>query len=464
VPAGFTDTSIATGLSKPTAMAFAPDGRLFVCEQDGTLRVVKNGVLLPDPFVTLTVDSNGERGLLGVTFDPDFATNRFVYVYYTATTPTVHNRVSRFVADGDVAAPGEDILLNLETLGATNHNGGAIHFGPDGKLYVAVGDNAVGDNAQTLENRLGKILRVNADGSIPEDNPFNATAVGDNRAIWALGLRNPYTFAFQQLSGKMFINDVGENTWEEVNLGKKGANYGWPDTEGPTSDPRFVSPLSSYRHNGLVCAVSGGAFHSLSQSQFPGVGYWGSYFIADFCGGWIRSLAVGATIAGEFASGISRPVDLQSAPDGTLYYLARGTGTNTGMVGRIAWTRAVPKVDISLNGGDGMQTLGPGMPLNIDLAFRSAPVVLPNAELYFAVQVPGGAVYYLNPSGVFASTIAPVYRGPLPSFGPGPLIRIPDASSRLAPGVYIWFAFVDHNADVILAPQDEADFVVTVIQ
>ena len=144
VPSGFTDTLIASGLAKPTAMAFAPDGRLFVCEQGGTLRIIKNNALLSTPFVSLTVSSLGERGLLGVTFDPNFATNKFVYVYYTATTPTIHNRVSRFTASGDVALAGsETILLDLETLGANNHNGGAIHFGPDGKLYVAVGENAV---------------------------------------------------------------------------------------------------------------------------------------------------------------------------------------------------------------------------------------------------------------------------------------------------------------------------------
>ena len=199
LPTGFAETQLVSGLSSPTAMAFAPDGRLFVCEQGGRLRVVKNGALLPTPFVTLTVDSAGERGLLGVAFDPDFATNHYVYVYYTATSPAVHNRVSRFTANGDVAAAGSEVvLLELDNLsGATNHNGGAIHFGPDGKLYVAVGENANGANAQTLANLLGKMLRINADGTIPTDNPFYATASGRNRAIWALGLRNPFTFAFQ---------------------------------------------------------------------------------------------------------------------------------------------------------------------------------------------------------------------------------------------------------------------------
>ncbi|MDQ3134293.1 MAG: PQQ-dependent sugar dehydrogenase, partial [Acidobacteriota bacterium] len=218
LPGGFTETVIASGMPSPTAMAFAPDGRLFVCQQGGQLRVIKNGVLLPTPFVTLTVDPQGERGLLGIAFDPNFSANQYVYLYYTATTPTVHNRVSRFTASGDVAAPGSEVpILDLENLGATNHNGGAMNFGADGKLYIAVGENAVSSNSQTLANRLGKMLRINADGTIPNDNPFFAQASGINRSIWSLGLRNPFTFAFQPGTSRMFINDVGQSTWEEIN-------------------------------------------------------------------------------------------------------------------------------------------------------------------------------------------------------------------------------------------------------
>ena len=174
LPPGFGETQITgNGLSSITAMAVDPTdpNRVFVCEQTGELRVIKNNAVLPAPFTTLTVNSSGERGLLGVAFDPDYATNRFVYVYYTATTPTIHNRVSRFTADlanPDIAAAGSEVvLLDLETLSATNHNGGAIHFGPDGKLYIAVGENAVPFNAQNLTNRLGKMLRINSDGTIP---------------------------------------------------------------------------------------------------------------------------------------------------------------------------------------------------------------------------------------------------------------------------------------------------------
>src|SRR5829696_4447786 len=138
LPAGFTETQIS-GLSNPTAMEIAPDGRIFVCQQGGSLRVIKNGALLSTPFLTVSVDANGERGLLGIAFDPNFATNNFLYVYYTVPSTPRHNRVSRFTANADGVVPGsETIIFELDNLSsATNHNGGAIHFGPDGKLYIA---------------------------------------------------------------------------------------------------------------------------------------------------------------------------------------------------------------------------------------------------------------------------------------------------------------------------------------
>ena len=249
-------------------MALAPDGRVFIAEQGGTIRVVKAGVLLPTPFVTLTVDSAGERGAIGVAIDPQFDTNGFVYVHYTVPGSggaAPHNRVSRFTASGDVALSGtEFVVVDLDPLSsATNHNGGAIHFGPDGKLYIGVGENATSSNAQTLANRKGKVLRLNKDGSIPTDNPFFGTASGANRAIWALGLRNPFTFAFEAGTTRLYINDVGQSTWEEIDLGVAGSNYGWPTTEGVTSNPAFRSPLYVYGHGSgpmLGCAIAGGAF------------------------------------------------------------------------------------------------------------------------------------------------------------------------------------------------------------
>ena len=327
LPPGFTEQLVASGLVNPTAMAIAPDGRIFICQQGGQLRVVKDVVLLAAPFVALIVNSTGERGLLGVAFDPAFATNGFVYVYYTATSPNIHNRVSRFTAAGDVAAPGSEfVLMDLEPLGATNHNGGAIHFGVDGKLYVAVGENAVGSNAQTLTNRLGKILRVNSNGTIPADNPFFGEATGANRSIWALGLRNPFTFGVQPFSGRIFINDVGQGAWEEINDGHAGANYGWPATEGPTTDPRFDTPFFAYDRRGTgECAITGGAFYNPAAAQFPAE-YVGRYFFADLCGGWIRRLNPEDRRVEGFATGIPSPVDLAVSENGSLYYLARGGG------------------------------------------------------------------------------------------------------------------------------------------
>lgn len=338
LPSGFTETAIS-GLSNPTAMAIHPDGRIFVCQQTGELRVVKNGVVLPTPFVTLPVNSVGERGLLGVAFDPNYATNRFVYVYYTATTPAVHNRVSRFTANSaneDVAVAGSEfVLLDLENLSFTNHNGGAIHFGPDGKLYVATGENAITSNSQSLANRLGKILRINSDGTIPADNPtsfpnITGSPTGVNRAIWAVGLRNPFTFSFQPGTGRMHINDVGAGAWEEINVGARGANFGWPACEGTCGTAGMTNPIYQYSSAvGAPCAISGGAFYNPTNRTFPGQ-YIGKYFFADFCAGWIKTIdplnppATGT--APDAFTAIGFPVDIQVANDGNLYYLARQAG------------------------------------------------------------------------------------------------------------------------------------------
>jgi glucose/arabinose dehydrogenase len=346
LPPGFAETMIAEGIETPTAMEFSPDGRLFVCMQDGNLRVIKNGSLLPAPFVKVTVHFTGERGLLGVAFDPDFVHNNFVYLYYTTTIVSIHNRVSRFTANGDVAVPSSEVvLLELEDLGLMIHNGGAIHFGPDGKLYVAVGENGVSSNSQTMTNRLGKVLRINSDGTIPSDNPFFNMATGVNRSIWALGLRNPFTFAFQPGTGRMFINDVGQNTWEEINDGIAGSNYGWPNCEGVCTPPtiQFRDPLFQYGHGETSttgCAISGGQFYNPATVQFP-ASYVGKYFFAEVCTGWVRLFDPATNTATDFASGISLPVDLKVASDGSLYYLSFGIN---GKVFRVQFDGTPPSI------------------------------------------------------------------------------------------------------------------------
>src|SRR6188768_3827211 len=332
LPAGFSETRVATGLASPTAMAFAPDGRLFVTQQGGAVRVIKNGALLTQPFLSLSVDFTGERGLLGIAFDPNFASNRFVYVYYTTSTSPIHNRVSRFTASAsnpDVVAAGSEVqILNLPSLSsATNHNGGAIHFGTDGKLYVAVGENANASNAPSLNTTLGKMLRINSDGTIPSDNPFISQTTGLNQAIWARGLRNPFTFAVDPTNGRIHINDVGEDMWEEVNLGIAGVDYGWRRAEGP--DPAGVAGLTYpiyYYDHGQGCAITGGAFYRPATATFPAE-YAGRYFFGDYCGGFIRYLSPpNYATATPFATGISSLADIQVHPDGSLYYLARGAG------------------------------------------------------------------------------------------------------------------------------------------
>ncbi|MBI4093085.1 MAG: PQQ-dependent sugar dehydrogenase [Candidatus Kerfeldbacteria bacterium] len=322
LPAGFTERTYASGLRTPTAMAFAPDGRLFVAEQAGKLRVIKNGKLLTQPFLTLTTDPSGERGLVGVALHPRFSSNRYLYIYYTVPGSPPHNRVSRFTADSnnsDVALFGsEKVLLELNNLsGATNHNGGALQFGRDGKLYIGVGDNATSRNSQTLNNLLGKVLRLNDDGRIPTDNPFYARTTGKNRAIYALGLRNPFTLGIDPKTGAIRINDVGQHAWEEINRGQRGANYGWPTCEGRCSVIGYVNPIYQYA-TGDNGAVTGGAFYR--GRNFPGV-YDGSYFFADYLQNFIRRRDARGRVT-TFQSRASSPVDLDVGPDGALYYLS----------------------------------------------------------------------------------------------------------------------------------------------
>jgi putative heme-binding domain-containing protein len=327
VPAGFRVEKAAAGLTGATALAVAPDGRVFVCEQTGALRVIKHGGILPEPFVTLRVDSYWERGVIGVALDPGFATNGYVYLTWVVREPYPHHRISRFTAGGDVATPGSELVLlegdDQRSLGGNvpaGHQGGALHFGTDGKLFVAIGEQTAGAPAQRLDTFQGKLLRINPDGTIPADNPFVTASNGKYRAIWARGLRNPFTFGVQPETGRIFINDVGQDKWEEVNEGHGGANYGWPDTEGATTDPRFRGPIHTYP----VASVSGGTFCPRIRGRSFPEKYHGLYFFMDFVHGWIRVLdPEHPSQAMPFASGLTRPVDLAFAPDGSLYVLLR---------------------------------------------------------------------------------------------------------------------------------------------
>jgi glucose/arabinose dehydrogenase len=352
LPDGFVDSIIVDGLSPPTAMEIAPDGRIFIAEQNGDIQVVKDGKLLSQPFAHVNAFDVVERGLLGLVLDPNFTDNGYVYVYYTSNALPRRNVLSRFTASGDVAdATGETVLRRFDPIDTKRffaHVGGAMHFGTDGKLYLAIGDLGRFQNAQSLNTTAGKILRLNADGTIPADNPFYRRTKGLNRAIWAMGLRNPFTFAIQRETGLMYINDVGADVWEEVNRGRRGANYGWPTVKGPSRDRRFVSPVFAYKHGDydagdqVGCAVTGGVFYPMNGGNFPSK-YTGKYFFEDLCNRWMRVLDPQTGKVTTFATDLdATPIDLDVDAHGNIYYMSRGLDRFQGRLHRISYSVADP--------------------------------------------------------------------------------------------------------------------------
>ncbi len=353
---GFAISSYARGLTAPTAMVEAPDGRIFIAEQTGSIRVINaNGGLLPEPAVTFPVDLLSiERGILGITVDPDFKNNNYVYIYYTvignAQVP-VHNRVSRFTMTGNsIDRASEFVVVDIDPVSHGAHNGGAIHFLADGTLLVAVGDDGHPENGQRV-GHFAKILRFNADGTIPADNPetidgLTEQPTGKYKAIYATGLRNPFTFSIDPVTSRIFVNDVGQDTFEEVNELLPGKNYGWPVIEGnfsPTAYPNYTPPILSYAHGQGTTrgyAVTGGVFYRTTADQFP-ADFNGDYFYADFANNWIRRYDPVTGADELFVSDISQGamVDLDIHNDGSLLVLSRGNGgPGQGQVLRIQFT------------------------------------------------------------------------------------------------------------------------------
>ncbi len=325
-PQGFNQVLVAGGLIQPTTMAIAPDGRFFIVQQNGIIRILKNGSLLPQPFINLPVCTGGERGLLGVAIDPQFNANNYVYLYYTIPG-CAFNRVSRFTASGDTVVPGSEMtLLDLDTLIALNHGGGHLEIGPDAKLYIATGENERPYLSQNLDSYLGKILRINTDGSTPIDNPFPGPDKRKN--VWSYGLRNPFTFSFQPGTGRMFIDDVGDVTWEEINeCTMGGQNFGWPQHEGHTTDTTTVDPVYVYHHgsaDSMGCAITGGTFFNPDSTNYPPQ-YLNRYYFTDYCGNWINSISLDSNYSwSHMASNIANySVCIKTGPDGNLYFLSR---------------------------------------------------------------------------------------------------------------------------------------------
>ena len=309
LPPGFVETQIASGLDQPTAISMAPDGRLFVCEKKGRLRIIKNGALLPTPFLKVTVIGDGERGLLGVTFDPDFEHNGYVYIYYTVRYPKIHNRISRFTADGDQAVPGsEKILIELPQLSTYWHNSGTLRFGPDGKLYASVGENYIAANSQTLANPLGKILRLNRDGSIPADNPFYSPDHRHRAGDLGPGAPQPLqlhlparhrTDVHQRRRQTSLGGDQRGRGGSELRLaGGRGAVDRSAVPRPPLRLPARQRPREGVLDHRRRLLRSGGRRPSRRS-------YKGNYFFSDYCNGWIRRLDPGDGETSPFASGIA---------------------------------------------------------------------------------------------------------------------------------------------------------------
>lgn len=387
VPAGFQDALVAS-VTSPTALAFTPDGRLLITGQTGRLWIYQNNALLSTPALDLAavLCSNSERGLLGVAVDPAFSTNRFIYLFYTfrksgvCDTNTANapvNRVSRFtLADTNTVNPSTElVLLDNIPSHAGNHNGGDVQFGRDGLLYISVGDGGcdylgnsgcagANDAARDLHVTLGKILRITATGAIPAGNPFTGTdsarcnttgraAAGQKcRETFAWGLRNPFRMAFDPNAAgtRFFINDVGQNAWEEIDEGAAGADYGWNAREGHCANGSttncgappagMTNPIFDYAHANGCAAITGGAF--VPRGVWPAE-FEGQYLFGDYvCGSIFRLTrnADGTYTRSTFASGLgaSSAVAMMFGPweaTQALYYTTYAGG---GQVRRISST------------------------------------------------------------------------------------------------------------------------------
>lgn len=300
-------TELVGRFSAPVAITNAGDGsdRLFITEQEGTVRIVSGTSILPRPFLDIRnlVQAGGERGLLSVAFHPQYASNGFFFVNYT-DRPGGHTVVARYSvssSDPNVADPASALQIIRIQQPFANHNGGQLQFGPDGYLYIGMGDGGSGgdpgDRAQNLRELLGKMLRIDVDHqlpyTIPADNPF-ATGLDVRREIWALGLRNPWRFSFDRQTGDMFIGDVGQNAFEEINFqpaaSRGGENYGWRRMEGlhcfnpqtNCNQGTLVLPILEHPQSTGVCSITGGYRY---RGPFPSLR--GLYIYGDFCSGRI---------------------------------------------------------------------------------------------------------------------------------------------------------------------------------
>jgi glucose/arabinose dehydrogenase len=339
---------VTKNLDYPTCLAATPDGRIIVTERlSGAIKVfdTKTGKVLAKPFAILPNKEKGdhsERGVLGIALDPNWPRKPYVYVLQHFTKGTQFSaRLVRFTANGNVASKRTDLLLGLPS--AHVHNGGTLGFGPDGKLYSAVGDFGVGKNAQdkTAKNPAGKMHRYNPDGTIPKDNPF-----GPGNSQFALGLRNCFGFAWHPFTRDFFVGDNGPTTTDELNILKAGKNYGWPVELGNQNKPGFEKPLRTWTPTLGPCSLT---FYR--GDAYPPEWVNSLWFVAH--NGSVRVLKLGGKPADRVLSetilkGISFPVDAQVAADGKFYLTSH---LPKGGLFRVDWTGKPPSLpDLSTQG------------------------------------------------------------------------------------------------------------------
>ncbi|MGM0492759.1 MAG: PQQ-dependent sugar dehydrogenase [Armatimonadota bacterium] len=338
-------TQVGEGFDRPNYVTSANDGtrRLFVVEQGGTIRIIDpSGQVLSEPFLDLSdiVVNTGEAGLLSVAFHPDYGDNGRLFVYFVSDrSGSLRSYVAEFhVSAGNanrVDPATERVLIEVEQ-GATNHNAGLVTFGPDGYLWCSLGDGGtVASDAQDLGNLLGALLRIDVDRGdpygIPGDNPLVGRA-GAREEIFAYGFRNPWRYSIDHPTGRVFVGDVGQNQWEEIDLVEAGGNYGWPIMEGPDCFPPGSScdttglelPIYEYSHDGDVCAVTGGYVYR--GDRHPSLR--GVYFFADYCSGVIYRLTEDD---GQWQAQAELETDLQipsfgTDEDGEMYVVDIGGG------------------------------------------------------------------------------------------------------------------------------------------
>jgi glucose/arabinose dehydrogenase len=320
-PTEYAVETFARGLDTPWAIDFAPDGRIFISERPGRIRIVERGKLRPEPWMVIEVAAAGEAGLLGLAIDPRFSQTRFVYVAYTyrAGASGMRNRLVRLRDDPDTGKGVLDKILIDNVAGSNNHDGGRVKFSPDGKLYWTMGDAQTARYAQDLKSLNGKILRLNSDGTIPGDNPF------PNSYVFSYGHRNPQGLAWQPGTGRLYATEHGPSGFQgccrdEVNYIEPGKNYGWPEVRGDETKAGMISPVIHAGSN-ETWAPAGAAFATAGPSS-------GSFLFTGLRGQTLYQLVLdpsnphkASKLERHFYRQFGRLRDIVEGPDKALYIL-----------------------------------------------------------------------------------------------------------------------------------------------